>query len=243
MSTRPSISIGIRFAEETGLNSTFTPSFLAMYLTKSMSYPTYSLVFGSTDPNGGSESFTPATSTPFFFTSASVSPASAAPHRTPTIASARTNSPIFLAIFPPPFVGGSVHGRQDLLQELLRPVVLRIFEELLRRRLRQDRPEVHEDDAVGDLPGKPHFVRDHDHRHSGERQILHDLENLADHLGVEGRGGLVEEHDLRFHRQPPGDRHPLLLPAGELGRVGVPLLGQPDALEERHRLLLGVLPA
>jgi hypothetical protein len=61
--------------------------------------------------------------------------------------------------------------------------------------------------------------------------------------GSRAEVGLVEEHDLRFHRQRPGDRHPLLLPAGELGRVGVPLLGQPDALEERHRLLLGVLPA
>jgi len=38
------------------------------------------------------------------FTSANVSPASAAPHRTPTIASARTNSPIFLAILSPPLL-------------------------------------------------------------------------------------------------------------------------------------------
>ena len=107
MSTRPSISIAMRFAEETGLYSTFTPSFLAMYLMKSMSYPTNFLVFGSTEPNGGRESFTPATSTPFFFISASVSPASAAPHRAPIIASARTNRPIFLAIISPPSDGGS----------------------------------------------------------------------------------------------------------------------------------------
>jgi hypothetical protein len=120
---------------------------------------------------------------------------------------------------------------------------LRIFEELLRRGLLQDRPEVHEDDPVGDLPGEPHFVRDHDHRHPGDRKILHDLENLADHLGVEGRCRLVEEHDLRVHRQPPGDRHALLLAAGELGRVGVPLLGQADTLEERERLFLRLLPA
>ena len=60
-------------------------------------------------------------------------------------------------------------------------------------------------------------------------------EHLADELGVEGRGGLVEEHQLRVHRQGPGDGDPLLLAAGELGRVGVRLVAQADLLEQLER--------
>ena len=41
--------------------------------------------------------------------------------------------------------------------------------------------------------------------------------------GSSARGRLVEEHQLGLHRQRAGDRHPLLLAAGELGRVGVDL--------------------
>lgn len=49
------------------------------------------------------------------------------------------------------------------------------------------------------------------HRHAGGGQILHDLENLADEFGIKRGRGLVEEHDLRIHRQRAGNRHTLLL--------------------------------
>jgi len=89
----------MRFADVTGWNSAFTPAFFAMCRMKSMSYPTYSLVTGSTEPNGGVESFTPATSTPFFLISASVSAARAEPHIATTSASAAITRAVFLAIF------------------------------------------------------------------------------------------------------------------------------------------------
>jgi hypothetical protein len=38
---------------------------------------------------------------------------------------------------------------------------------------------------------------------------------VADQLGIERRGRLVEEHQLGLHRQGAGDRHPLLLASGE----------------------------
>jgi hypothetical protein len=68
----------------------------------------------------------------------------------------------------------------------------------------------------------------------------HDVEDLVDHLGVEGGGGLVEEHDLGVHRQGAGDRDTLLLATRELGGVLGGLVGDADPLEQLHRALVGV---
>ena len=50
-------------------------------------------------------------------------------------------------------------------------------------------------------------------------EAAHHVQHVADQLGVEGGGGLVEEHQLGLHRQRPGDGDALLLAAGELGGV------------------------
>src|SRR3546814_6254683 len=55
---------------------------------------------------------------------------------------------------------------------------------------------------------------------------------LADQLRVQGGGDVVEQQQLRLHRQAAGDGDPLLLPAGELARIGVGLAGEPDPLEQ-----------
>ncbi len=73
---------------------------------------------------------------------------------------------------------------------------------------------------------------DDDHRHAVGGQLAHDLQHLVDHLGVERRGGLVEEHDLGVHRQRPGDRDPLLLAAGQLGGVLRRLGADADPLQQ-----------
>ena len=49
---------------------------------------------------------------------------------------------------------------------------------------------------------------------------------------VEVAGGLVGQEDQRPVHEGPGDRHPLLLAAGELVREVVDLLGQADQLED-----------
>ena len=54
----------------------------------------------------------------------------------------------------------------------------------------------------------------------------HDVEDVADQLRVERRGRLVEEHQLRLHRQRAGDGHALLLAAGELRGVVAGLVGR-----------------
>ena len=50
--------------------------------------------------------------------------------------------------------------------------------------------------------------------------------------GIQRRGGLVEEHDLRLHGQRAGDGHALLLAAREVGGILVRLVGNAHALEQ-----------
>jgi len=78
-------------------------------------------------------------------------------------------------------------------------------------------------------------VRDDDHRHVFARQLLHDQIDLVDEFGIERRGGLVEQHDLRLHGQRPGDRHPLFLSAGEPGGIGIDLVREAHLVEHGQR--------
>ena len=64
------------------------------------------------------------------------------------------------------------------------------------------------------------------------RQLLHHVQHFLDHLGVERRGRLVEEHDARLHRQRPRDRDALLLAARKLAGVFAGLFLDADALEQ-----------
>src|ERR1700730_5964584 len=56
-----------------------------------------------------------------------------------------------------------VRSMKDLLQKQPRALVLRIAEEIFRLVDFNDLSVVHEDDAIGDLPGKAHLVGDHQH--------------------------------------------------------------------------------
>ncbi len=57
--------------------------------------------------------------------------------------------------------------------------------------------------------------------------------------GIQRRGRFVKQHDVRLQRQRPGDRHALLLAAGELSGVLVGMGQQADAVEQRRGLLAG----
>ena len=83
-------------------------------------------------------------------------------------------------------------------------------------------------------------MRHHQHRHAFLCELLHDGQHLSHQLGVERRGRLIEEHDLRLHREGAGDGHTLLLSAGELGRIGIRLVTEADFFQKRlcHRLHL-----
>ena len=82
---------------------------------------------------------------------------------------------------------------------------------------------------------------DDQHRHPVVSQGAHDAQHLADQLRVQSGGRLVEEHQLRAHRQGAGDSHALLLTTGELHRVRVALIGQPDLFQQVHRVAGGGL--
>ena len=73
-----------------------------------------------------------------------------------------------------------------------------------------------------DLLDDLHVVGDDDH---GNAQpvvdVLDQPQNVPGGLGVQGRGGLVAEEQLRVRGQGPGDGDALLLAAGELGGIGV----------------------
>jgi hypothetical protein len=94
-----------------------------------------------------------------------------------------------------------------------------------------DRAAVHEDDAVGDIVGEAELVRDDHHGHAFVDQLAHGQQHLAHQLRIERRGGLVEEHHGGLHRQRPRDGHALLLAAGELARILLRLLQDPDLVE------------
>ena len=113
-------------------------------------------------------------------------------------------------------------------------------EQLFRCALLDDDALVHEHHAVGHVAGERHLVGDHQHRQARRRQPAHDVEHLADHLGVEGRGRLVEQQHLGVHGEGAGDGDALLLTAGELARLGVDERLHAHALEEPHRVLLAL---
>ena len=118
-----------------------------------------------------------------------------------------------------------------------------MVEDLARRTLFHDNATVHKDDAVGDVAGKAHLVRHHDHSHAITCQVAHDAQDVANKLGVERRRGLVKEHDVRVHRQGAGDRHALLLTARELARHKVDALGKTDLGQLLDGNLLGLFLA
>src|SRR5436305_2996507 len=131
--------------------------------------------------------------------------------------------------------------REDLAEEELGAVALRVGEEFLRRRYLDDLAAIHEDHAVGDGAGEAQLRRDADHSPAGARQADHDVEHLLDHLGIERRGRLVEQHDLRLHAERAGDGDALLLAARELAGIFLGLLRNAHALEIEHGGLLRLL--
>ena len=82
-----------------------------------------------------------------------------------------------------------------------------------------------------------------DHGHPLGGQVAHDGEHLSHDLGVEGRGGLIEQHEVGLHAEGAGNGNALLLPAREGRDGGMREAREPNGLEVAHRLGLGLLPA
>ncbi len=86
------------------------------------------------------------------------------------------------------------------------------------------------------------FVGDQYH---GDAQLgvdlLEQFQNALGGHGVQRAGGLVAQEHFRVAGQRPGDGHPLLLAAGQLGGVGVGLFFQTDDLKQLHHPLVCLL--
>src|SRR5450830_808752 len=129
---------------------------------------------------------------------------------------------------------------QNLTQEQLGALVLRMSEKLLRFIGLDDLPLVHQHHPVCHLTGETHLVADHDHGGAVEGELDHGVEHLLDHFRIERAGRLVEQHHFRAHAQCARDRDPLLLAAGELRRIFLGLLQNAHAREVLHRQLFGL---
>ena len=116
-----------------------------------------------------------------------------------------------------------------------------MVEYLFRGSLLIDDALIQEQHAVRDLIREAEFVRHDHHRHAFTGEFSHDGQHLADHLGIEGARGLVEEENLRFHGQRAGDRDALLLAAGEPRGEFVDLVFQANAREQAVRRLTGLI--
>ena len=75
----------------------------------------------------------------------------------------------------------------------------------------------------------------HEHCHPVLRQAAHHGQHLADQFRIQGAGGLVKIDDFRIRGHGPGNRHPLLLSAGQLGRIAFQFVGHPDLFQHLHR--------
>jgi hypothetical protein len=81
------------------------------------------------------------------------------------------------------------------------------------------------------------------HGHSLDGEGPDDVQDLADELGVQRAGDLVQEEKIGIHREGPDDRDALLLAAGEAVRVFVGPVPQPEPGEELPGLPFGITAA
>ena len=74
-----------------------------------------------------------------------------------------------------------------------------------------DLAAIHEEDMISDVASKADLVGDDDHCRAVLGELTHHPEHLSNELGVERRRDLVEQHNLRLHRQRTSDGDALCL--------------------------------
>ena len=123
-------------------------------------------------------------------------------------------------------LGQRVRHRDDADQRL-GVGVLGVGHDLLGLTDLDDAPEVHHGDAVADHPRQREIVGDED---VGDAELLlllhHQLEDVVADGDVEGGDGLVGDDHVGVEHGGAGDADALPLPAAELVRVAVQVLGR-----------------
>ena len=121
---------------------------------------------------------------------------------------------------------------EHLGEECAGPRLLRRVEDAARRALLHDPAMLHEQDGSPRRGTNPISWQTTTIVMPSSASLDHEVEHFLDHLRVERRCRLVEQHHLGPHGEGAGDRHALLLPAGKLRRIGVRLVGQMDARQQ-----------
>ena len=84
------------------------------------------------------------------------------------------------------------------------------------------------------------------HHHKGggliSRQLQHQVKDQSRGAAVEVAGGFIGQHTGRASDQGAGNRHPLALAAGQLGRAVLHALGQPHRAQGQGRRLQSLRP-
>ena len=121
----------------------------------------------------------------------------------------------------------------------------RVGEQLVGRRRLDDAAEVHDGDAVGDVPHDRHVVGDQQHGQAElVAQVFEQVEHGRLHGDVERRDRLVGHEQLGLERERPRDRHALALAARELARVRVERASaEPDQVEQLPAALVDRAPS
>src|SRR5690625_3239640 len=89
-----------------------------------------------------------------------------------------------------------------------------------------DPARLHHHDVIGVLLDDGEVVGDQQDREAElPAEGVEQLEHLGLHRGVQGRGRLIGDQQVRFEGERPGDRHPLLLASRELPRIQVRVTG------------------
>ena len=83
--------------------------------------------------------------------------------------------------------------------------------------------------AVDEVAERAEIMQDHEYGGACRQPLSEDTGKHALVLEVNSRGGLVQDQEVRVAGKCPRDQHPLLLPAGERGNVGVELFGESDS--------------
>ena len=99
-----------------------------------------------------------------------------------------------------------------------------MIEDFFRGAIFRDIAIAEEENTIRHFTGKTHFVGYYHHRHAFGSHILHQLQHLAHHLGVERRRRLIKEQHLRIHSQGTGDGYTLLLSARKAVGIAICLI-------------------
>src|SRR4030067_2877456 len=122
----------------------------------------------------------------------------------------------------------------DGLEEQVGTLILRVTKELVGRAGFDDKAFIDKQYPVGDVAGKAHLMGDDNHGGAFVRQLFHHVQDLANQLGVEGGGWLIEEHYFGFHGQRAGGGDTLLLASREADGMFETFFLQPHLLHIFH---------